>query len=131
MMSEELLRQLLIDSCHSSKQADEELLKNLSSQEFVALLVKIALDEDDYEGDAPMQAAYFLSKAPVERTKPFENQVLRLLPVASDSGYGGHVALTLGRMKSAEAKAILKAELSDGTRFDAWLFEEALKQYEG
>lgn len=127
-MLEEKARLLLIDSCYSSKEADEELLKNLSSPEFVSLLVKIALDEDDYEGDAPMQAAYYLSKAPVDLTKPFEKQLFRLLPVAS--GYGGHVALTLGRMKSAEAKAIIQAELGDGARFEAWLFIEALKQYE-
>jgi hypothetical protein len=81
-MLEKTARQLLIDSCYSSREAAEELLKNLASPAFVSLLVKIALDEDDHEGDAPMQAAYYLSKAPVDLTRPFESQLLRLLPVA-------------------------------------------------
>jgi len=127
-MVEATARQLLIDSCYSSQEADKELLKNLTAPEFVSLLVKITLDEEDYEGDAPMQAAYYLSKAPVELTKPFENRLRRLLPDAL--GYGGHVALTLGRMESAKARTVIQAELGDGARFDAWLYEEALKQYD-
>ena len=128
MIPEETVRQLLIDSCHSSEVADKKLLGSLSSPEFVSLLVKIALDEDDYQGDAPMQAAYYLSQAPVEMLKPFEQKLLSLLTTAN--GYGGYVALTLGRMQSALAKAVITSELGNGERFDVWLFKEALKQYE-
>lgn len=128
MISEETTRQLLIESCHSSREADEKLLGHLSSSEFVSLLVKIALDEDDYQGDAPMQAAYYLSQAPVTLAKPFEKKLIGLLTAAN--GYGGHIALTLGRMRSDTAKPVITEELENGERFDAWLYKEALKQYE-
>lgn len=128
MITEATVRRLLIDSCHSSERAGKAILDSLSSSEFVSLLVKIALDEDDYQGDAPMQAAYYLSQAPVELLLPFESQLLNLLPTAN--GYGGHIALTLGRMKSPLAKPVIITGLGNGERFDSWLFKEALSRYE-
>ena len=127
MMTETAVRQLLIDSCHSSTEADTTLLRNLTSPEFVALLVHIALDREDYGGDAPMQAAYYLSQTPIENIRPFEAQLLALLTTAN--GYGGHIALTLGRMRSVSAKAVILEELGDGEFPSAWLYREALKQY--
>ncbi len=92
------------------------------------MLVRIALDEEDCGGDAPMQAAYYLSKAPSENVRPFEPLLLALLNTAN--GYGGHIALTLGRMRSATARAVIHSELGDGEFPSAWLYREALKQYE-
>jgi hypothetical protein len=66
-------------------------------------LVKIAVDADDRQGDAPMQAAYFLLQASPAHTRSHEKPLLALLSTAD--GYGGHVARALGRMKSREAKA--------------------------
>jgi hypothetical protein len=127
MITEHEARQLLIDSCHSSTEADAALLSKLASPEFVSLLVRIALDEEDYGGDAPMQAAYYLSQAPSENVRPFEPQLLALLTTAN--GYGGHVALALGRMRSSSAKAVIQSELGDGEFPSAWLYKEALKHY--
>ena len=127
MISEQVIRQLLIDSCHSSKEAESLILSNLASDEFIALLVRIAIDEDDFEGDAPMQAAYYLSKAAPELLQPFEPQLLSLL--TSANGFGGHVALALGRMHSRQAEPIIRSELGDGKFPSAWLYEEALKNY--
>ena len=127
MIPEDRARQRLVDSCHSSREADQELRASLGSAEFIALLVEIAVDRDDHQGDAPMRAAYYLSQASPDLVRPFEGQLLELLRRAE--GYGGHVALALGRMRSARARPFIESELRDGTRFDAWLFEEALKEY--
>jgi hypothetical protein len=127
MISEAKVRKGLIDSCHSSAEAETELMTLLSSPDHIALLVKIEMDDDDYQGDAPMQAAYFLSQASPSLTRPFEHQLFALLPTAN--GYGGHIALTLGRMKSALAKDVIRSELSAGQFPSAWLYEKALQEY--
>lgn len=127
MTTELEARQLLIDSCHSSIEADAALKRRLVSPEFVSLLAHIAIDEEDNGGDAPMQAAYYLSQAPSENVRPFEPQLLALLTTAN--GYGGHIALALGRMRSSLAKAVIQSELGDGKFPSAWLYEEALRHY--
>jgi hypothetical protein len=127
MISEAKLRELLIESCHSSSEAEAELMALLSSPDFIVLLVKIAVDDADYQGDAPMQAAYFLSQASPFLTRPFEQQLYALLTTAN--GYGGHIALVLGRMQSALAKDVIRSELGDGQFPSAWLYEKALKEY--
>ena len=97
------------------------------SQEFVSLLVRIAVDEDGYEGDAPMQAAYFLSETSPEYTRPHESALLRLLTAAN--GCAGHVALTLGRMQSSSARPIIESALQEGEFVGSWLYEKALAHY--
>ena len=126
MIPEPLTRELLIDSCHSSVEAKRRIIAELGSQDFIRLLVRIAVDADDYEGDAPMQAAYFLSRASPALTKPYEAELLALLTTAE--GYSGSVALTLGRMKSQEAKPIISRMLAEGF-WPAHAYEEALAQY--
>jgi hypothetical protein len=103
MVPESAVRALLIESCHFSSAAVHRLTAELSSPEFVEQLVKIAVDADDRQGDAPMQAAYFLLQASPAHTRSHEKPLLALLSTAD--GYGGHVARALGRMKSREAKA--------------------------
>jgi hypothetical protein len=127
MITEPEARQLLIDSCHSLPEAGADLQSKTASAEFVSLLVRIALDEEDYGGDAPMQAAYYLSQAPSENVRPFEPQLLALLTTAN--GYGGHVALALGRMRSSQAQPVILSELDDGEFPSAWLYREALEHY--
>jgi hypothetical protein len=75
-----------------------------------------------------MQAAYFASQYPGTLPEPYEPKLLDLLPTVN--GYGGHIALALGKTKSPRGKAALLAELGDGSRFDAWLFKKALAEYE-
>ena len=120
-------RQLLIDSCHSSVTAEERILCKLTSPEFVSLLVDIAVDAADYQGDAPMQAAYFLSKAPASLIQPHETALLALLDSAD--GYAGSVALVLGHMKSQIAKPIIALRLETGW-WPEHLYKEALSCYE-
>ena len=120
-------RQLLIDSCHSSLTAEDRILSQLTSPEFVSLLVVIAFDAADYQGDAPMQAAYYLSKASPTLVQPHETDLLTLLESAD--GYAGSVALVLGHIKSQKAKPIITLRLKSGW-WPEHLYKEALACYE-
>ncbi|MEN3111988.1 hypothetical protein ACFONG_19460 [Uliginosibacterium paludis] len=127
MISEPEVRQLLIDSCAVTSEAERRILAELQSPEFITLLVHIAVDADDYEGDAPMQASYFLTKALPSLTRPHEAELLKLLHTAQ--GYAGSVALVLGRMKSLEAKPFIAKAVADGW-WPEHFFQEALSCYE-
>jgi hypothetical protein len=82
MKNETEIREALIDSCHSSKEAQSAIEECLSDTDFISLLVKIALDEEDYGGDAPMQAAFYLSKASPALTRQYEEVLIPLLTAA-------------------------------------------------
>jgi hypothetical protein len=112
-IAEQTTRQLLIDSCHSSEAAERRILAELSSPAFVDLLVQIAVDADDYQGDAPMTAAYYRSLVSPALTKPHEPALLALLTAAD--GYSGSIALTLGRMQSLPAKPVIAQMLAQGS----------------
>ena len=127
MLDEARIRDLLIGSCHSSKEAQIFFEAHRNDHEVLDLLIRIAKDEEDYGGDAPMQAAYFASQFPGHLLLPYEAELRAMLPVVR--GYGGHVALALGKTKSIAGKEAILNELGDGTRFDAWLFRQALSQY--
>ena len=127
MISESEARKLLIDSCHSVEEAEKQIHSELKSGEFVNLLVRIAIDEDDYQGDAPMQAAYFVSQAATQFIAPHENVLLQLLESAN--GYAGFVALSLARIKSTNAKPIIAQRLKEGW-WPEHLYQEALSCYE-
>ncbi len=127
MIAETETRQLLIDSCHSSVEAEQRILEELTSPEFISLLVSIAVDADDYQGDAPMTAAYYLSKTSPHLTKPHEAVLLSLLTTAD--GYAGSVALVLGGMKSHEAQPHI-ARMAAAGYWPQESFSEALSCYE-
>lgn len=125
MLDEAAIRQLLIDSCHSSAAAEKFFRCHLDDVELLALLVRIARDAHDYEGDAPMQAAYWMSQYPGDLLVPHEAALLEMLPIVD--GYGGHVALALGKTQSPRGREAIVRELGDGQRFDAWLFRQAIE----
>ena len=62
--SEEMLRELLILCWHSSKVADQFFLSHTNCAGLLVQLAEIAIDEKDYQGDAPPAAAYYLEKLP-------------------------------------------------------------------
>jgi hypothetical protein len=111
MIPEAETRRLLIASCHSSVEAQQRLVSELQSLEFVSQLVKIAIDADDHQGDAPMQAAYYLSLASPDFTKQHEEALIGLLITAN--GYAGHVALVLVLMQSRGAKLEIRRMLAE------------------
>lgn len=128
MYEESAIRQTLISSCHSSKEATQFFSERIGDPALLDLLVLIAVDDAGYEGDAPMQAAYFASQFPGEQLDRHEPALLALLGTAN--GYGGHVAVALGKTRSQRGRAAIIAERGDGSRFDAWLFKKALAEYE-
>lgn len=127
MIDETKARQLLIDSCHSSAEAERCIAQELNSADFIDVLVRIAVDADDYQGDAPGATAHFLSQADSVLVKPHEDQLLVLLESAD--GYAGSVALTLGRMKSAGAKTLIEHRTSEGW-WPEHLYKKALSSYD-
>jgi hypothetical protein len=124
---ESVIRQALISSCHSSKEAVQYFSDRIGDPALLDLLVRIAVDDAGHEGDAPMQAAYFASQFSGEELVRYEPALLALLGTAN--GYGGHVAVALGKTRSPRGRAAITAELGDGSRFDAWLFKKALAEY--
>ena len=128
MYDEHNIRELLIASCHSSIKVQQYFDSRLDDPELLRLLWSIAKDEAGYLGDAPMQAAYYLSKFPPNLLRPYETELLAML--SDVDGYGGHIAVALGKVKSDVGKQAILKELGDGSRFDAWLFRKALRFYE-
>ena len=125
MITESETRKLLIEACHSSSAAEQHILGELQSPEFIGLLVCIAVDADDHQGDAPMTAAFYLSKASPTLTKQHEAALVSLLATAD--GYTGSVALVLSSMKSLEAKPLIARMAAEGYGHP---FPEALARYE-
>lgn len=128
MYDEAAIRQKLIDSCHSSKEAVQFFVERLQDEGLLALLMKIAEDAEDHGGDAPMQAAHFAARYPGALLTPHEPTLFRLL--TAGTGYAGHIALALGKTRSPRGKTALLFELGDGSRIDAWLFKKGLAEYE-
>jgi len=60
--------------------------------------------------------------------KPHEQTLREMLPTVN--GYGGSIALALGKTGSAAGRQAIIKELGDGSRFDADSFRQALKQYD-
>jgi hypothetical protein len=127
MIDERRIREMLIESCHTSAKARQFFESRLRDAELLNCLVEIAVDTSDFGGDAPMEAAHYLSRFPAEMIEKHENKLIAALPLVS--GYGGAIALALGKAKSLAAKALIRRELGDGQRFDAWMFREALAHY--
>lgn len=127
MYQEASIRELLIDSCHSVPKAEEFFAKRLSDPELLATLMEITVDAGGHLGDARMQAAYFVSQFPASMLIRHEAALVDLLPRAD--GYGGHIAVALGKTRSPRGRQLLIQKLGDGSRFDAWLFKIALAEY--
>ncbi|MEM8734967.1 MAG: hypothetical protein AAGG44_12125 [Planctomycetota bacterium] len=123
------IRELLIQSCHSSDVADEKLTSQLGDAAFIADLVEIARDRDGFGGDAPMQAAYYLSQAAPELLVPHAKTLLEAVTVADDGGYMGHLSIAIAKTNATSAKSFIESAASDPSRIDAWLFREAMTHF--
>ncbi len=120
------VRRLLVESCHSSADAERQINDQLQSPEFIERLVSIAVDDEDYQGDAPMRAAYYLSKAGPELLISYESRLLLLLETAD--GYGASIALTLARMGSSGALPEIARRVQAGW-WPEHTYKEALVLY--
>jgi hypothetical protein len=71
------VRELLILSCHSSPLAQQFFEAHLNSEELLAVLLGLAVE--DYSGDAQMTASYWASRFPSSLLAP---HVLKLEAIA-------------------------------------------------
>jgi len=124
------IRRMLIETCYSSKMTEQYFLDRLSEADLLALLVKIAVDEEGYLGDAPMAAAHFVAQFPKEMLGPYEPTLFNLFPEADDSGYGASVAIALAKTGSRRGRQLIIEQLGDKSRNDARFFQQALAEYE-
>jgi hypothetical protein len=129
MADQTAIRELLIQSCHSSDDADAQLRSQLDDTDFIACLVLIALDRDDFGGDAPMQAAYYLAKSSPSLLMPHANTLVETLPIADDRGYAGHLSIAIAKTNADSARSFIEQAANDSERFNAWLFREALSHF--
>ncbi|KWU48827.1 hypothetical protein [Pseudomonas palleroniana] len=94
IQSEEMLRALLILCWHSSQVADLFFLSHANCTRFLVQLAEIAIDEKDYQGDAPPAAAYYLGKLPPLMLKDVADILLRGFPV-EECGHNNSLALAI------------------------------------
>jgi NaMN:DMB phosphoribosyltransferase len=97
------LRELLILSCHSCAEAASCFLQHGQDPELLARLVKIAIDEDDHQGDAPMEAAYLVERYPAAMMPAHAAALLRGFPVL-EAGYNDALAVALAKTKHPAAQ---------------------------
>jgi hypothetical protein len=128
MYEESVIRELLIDSCHSSATADRFFTDRLSESDLLDVLVKIAVDNEGHLGDAPMTAAYYVSRFPRELLIPHEAELFDLLRRAD--GYGGSVAIALAKTRSARARTRIIQEFKGRSALDEWSFKEAMAEFD-
>lgn len=91
MIGERCIRELLIASCHSSLKAQRFFESQLDSAELLDCLMRIAVDADDYGGDAPMQAARYISQFSPNLIEKHEEDLIAALP---------HIMVTAARLPS-------------------------------
>jgi len=128
MKSERDIRNLLINTMHSSPVAEQQILAELSKPEFVDLLLTIAIDAANYGGDAPTAASFYLTKIQQHCQKPLNATVdafvhrhqAELSAFFGDRERGhnwANVVLALARFRSIPAKSYLQQlQKMDGWR---------------
>jgi hypothetical protein len=128
MTNEYEVRDQLIKTMHSSESANARILDQLSSPDFIILLLTIAIDASDHGGDAPVAAGFYLTKiAPPILLQYRPTLVTFLDSRAADlsaffideerSHLWCHVILALSRVQSKLVQPYLeKLQQADGWR---------------
>lgn len=125
------IRELLIETCYSNEKASKYFESKIDDQNMLQILVSIAVDEDDFGGDAPMAAGSYIPMYPVPMLKEYEKEFLDILVREYSDARPEDIALALAKIQSSAAKPIIEQnikELEYGPRCE--IFEEALKLYE-
>ena len=97
------LRDDLIASLHSDQTAASRISGRLGDQEFVRDLVEVCKPFDDYTNDPRMEAAYYLSLAPIGSlgAVAYDLEGLLRLPLDGelmDNSISHHLVRCLGRL---------------------------------
>ncbi|WP_024330164.1 hypothetical protein [Simiduia agarivorans] len=130
MYQESDIRELLIETCYSNEQAATFFEQRLEDEALLAILVTIALDEDDFGGDAPMASGDYIPRYPTECLKNYEPQFLAILESEWASVRHEDIALALAKINSSKGKDLTKkwlSELGEGPRYEK--FKQAYEQY--
>ena len=106
------LRELLIDSMHSDKVAQDFFETNLNNQDILLKLCVICAPYDKYSNDPRMQASYYISKYPPELLVEVLPLLTVLLTIPSLDGedMNGNIACHLIKAIN-KAKDLSKATL--------------------
>ena len=130
MYQEPDIRELLIETCYSNEQACAFFEERLEDDALLEILVSIAIDEDDYGGDAPMASGDFIPRYPAESLKKYEQQFLGILESEWASVRHEDIALALAKINSNQGKVLTQkwlTELGEGPRYEK--FKKAFEQY--
>ena len=132
MYNQEDIRCLLIATYYSDEEAKNFFLERLNDRDLLDVLIKVALDEGDYNGDGPMAAGDYIHKFSSKWLKEYEEILLTILYRENYSSVRPEdIAMALASFKSPKAKSFILDninELGEGPRFES--FKEALKKYE-
>jgi hypothetical protein len=124
------IRELLIETYYSNDLAVQYFEERLNDKELFKLLVRIAIDDEDYSGDAPMAAGDYLYKFPLEWIREYETDFLKILKREYSDVRSEDIAMALAKIKSVKAKSLILSEIEElgyGPRYDR--FKEALLLY--
>ncbi len=125
------IRELLIETMHSNDSADSYFHQKLVDREMLKILVRIALDDEDFGGDAPMAAGDYIHQYPAEWLKEHEASFLDILKREYSDARPEDIALALAKFKSLSAKSFIEKEIRElewGPRCER--FEAALALYD-
>ncbi len=125
------VRELLIETCYSNKDAERYFSERLDDRELLELLVQVAVDDEDYGGDAPMAAGEWIYKYKKEWLSDFETVFLDILRREFSVVRTEDIALALAKIDSIQAKLLIEKEievLEYGPRCER--FKESLRMYE-
>ncbi|OUS05843.1 hypothetical protein A9Q81_03615 [Gammaproteobacteria bacterium 42_54_T18] len=111
MYDHQEIRELLIDTCHSNDLAVQFFEEKLGDKELLELLVRIAIDEEDYGGDAPMAAGDYIFKYPVEWLEKYEESFVDILKREHSAVRPENIAMALAKIKSPAAKTLIEREI--------------------
>lgn len=124
----DLIKKKLIESVHSSKDAQEYFQKKIRENDINTLenLLKIADDFDDF-GDSAGAACYYIKDFSNELLEKYEEVMAEIL-MNDDRWARSFLAIALAKLKSERAKNFIyniNKELSDN-----WIFVKAVEYYQ-
>ena len=107
------IRELLIDTMHSNEDAIQYFVTKLNDKEMLKLLVRIAVDDEGYGGDAPVATGDYIHQYPVEWLVEYEDVFLSILRREYSDVRTEDIAIALAKFGSAKAKPLIEGEIEE------------------
>ena len=107
------VRELLIDTMHSNEQANKYFITKSNDKEMLKMLVRIAIDEEDHSGDAPMAAGNYIYQYPADWLAEYEDVFIYILLREYSDVRTEDIAMALARFKSVKAKPLIENEIKE------------------